>query len=449
MEEKRVMMKTVAGDVRKENFWPFLKGYDLKEATLEAERCLNCQIPRCKQACPIHNDIPLFIKAIKDGMIEKAYAIIKEKSVMPEICGTVCPHEDQCEGACVMGIKYESIAIGALERFIAKYARDNGFKDDEKILKKDEKVACIGSGPASLACAYVLSQNGYQVDVYEKEDFIGGVLTWGIPSFRLEREAVDHLIDELKDRDVNFILNKKIDDLKELQKSYDAVFIGTGAPISNPMRIEGEGSKGVYAADDFLTKINMAPCINGRKEFEDCGQKVIVVGGGNVAMDAARCAIRLPQVKEVTIVYRRSENEMPACKEELEHAKEEGIVFKTLCNPVAFIGKDHVKEVECAIMELGEPDASGRRKPIETDKHIVLNADTVVLALGFSNDRTVADNTPELKADKWGCFIVDEDGKTSIDNVYAGGDAVTGAKTVVKAMDAGIKAAKAMMRSFN
>ncbi len=445
MNEKRVMMETVSPDIRKENFLPFLKGYTLEEAKVEASRCLHCKVPKCQEACPIHNDIPTFIQAIKEERLDDAYAIIKKKSVLPEICGTVCPHEDQCEGHCVMGIRFESVNIGALERFVAKYAREKGL-DDKVITSKEEKVACIGSGPASLACALVLADEGYKVDIYEKDDFIGGVLTWGIPSYRLEREAVDHIIDQLKKKGANFILNAKIEDLSVL-KDYQAIFIGTGAPHSNAMRIPGEDIKGVYHADKFLTAINMAPLKDGKREFVGCGEKVVVVGGGNVAMDAARDAIRLPQVKEVTIVYRRSEKEMPACSEELEHAKEEGVVFKTLCNPVAFKGDDKLEEVECAIMELGEPDSSGRRRPVETDQRITIKADTAVLALGFSNDKAIAEIN-KIEADKWGCFKVDENGKTNIPNIYAGGDAVTGASTVVKAMDAGIKAAKAMIEDL-
>ena len=442
MNEKRTVMETVDPDIRKDNFFPFLKGYTLEEAKIEAARCLNCKIPRCKEACPIHNDIPDFIKAIKEERLEDAYDIIRKKSVMPEICGTVCPHEDQCEGHCVMGIRFESVAIGALERFVAKYARISGLEDKMKPAR-EEKIACIGSGPASLACAMVLANEGYKVDIYEKEDYIGGVLTWGIPSYRLERAAVDHIIDTLLKKGVRFILNTKVEDLRTL-KDYRYYFIGTGAPHSNAMHIPGEDLDGVYHADRFLTAINMAPLNEGKRFFEGCGKKVVVVGGGNVAMDAARDAIRLAQTEEVTIVYRRSENEMPACKEELAHAKEEGIVFRTLCNPVAFKGNGHLEEVECAIMELGEPDNSGRRRPVATDKRITIKADTAVLALGFSNDDSISKKNG-IEADKWGCFKVDENGKTSIDNVYAGGDAVSGASTVVKAMDAGIKAGKAMI----
>ncbi len=450
MDDVRIKMQTVPGEVRKHDFKPFLLGYAKEEAIQEAKRCLNCPIPRCQAACPINNDIPKFIQKIVEDDLEAAYKIIRAKSSQSEICGTVCPHEDQCEGGCVKGIKGDSIAIGSLERYISKWARENGIDTGDKASDKGKKVACIGSGPASLACAEELAIQGYKVSIIEKETFLGGVLTWGIPSYRLEREAVDHKIEVLKDLGVDFITDTQIDDLAKVRADYDAVFLGTGAPNSNLMGIPGEDLKGVYHADVFLTKINMLPLDEeGKRVWEGCGKKVVVVGGGNVAMDAARNAIRQPQTEEVTIVYRRTENEMPACKEELDHAKEEGIIFATLRNPVEFIGEDgSLKEVVCAVMELGEPDSSGRRRPVETEKRFRIEADTVVLALGFSNDKTIGANTDDLDTDKWGCFLIDEEGRTSAKGVYAGGDAVTGAATVVKAMAAGIKAARTIIEDL-
>ena len=447
--QDRVKMKVRDGDVRKEDFLPFLLGYEKEEAILEASRCLHCKIPRCKEACPIHNDIPDFIKYIKDDDLENAYHTIRLRSSLSEICGTVCPHEDQCEGACVLGIKGESVAIGALERYVSKWARENGFDKEEKKETNGKKVACIGSGPASLACALKLVKEGYSVDIYEKDGFVGGVLTWGIPSYRLEREAIKHKIEILKELGVSFILDQKVKDLTRLREDYDAIFLGIGAPDPNHMHINGEDLKGIYQADTFLKAINMAPLENGRRHFEACGERVVVVGGGNVAMDAARDAIRLPQVKEVMIVYRRTEDEMPACKEELEHAKEEGVIFKTLVNPIEFQGEGCLKEVVLAINELGKPDQSGRRRPVDTGKRMTIEADTVVLALGFSNDKTLGDNTDDLDIDKWGCFIVDDMGRTSAKVVYAGGDATSGASTVVKAMDAGQKAARAIIEDLS
>lgn len=447
--QDRVKMKVRDGDVRKEDFLPFLLGYEKEEAILEASRCLHCKIPRCKEACPIHNDIPDFIKYIKDDDLERAYHTIRLRSSLSEICGTVCPHEDQCEGACVLGIKGESVAIGALERYVSKWARENGFDKEEKKETNGKKVACIGSGPASLACALKLVKEGYSVDIYEKDGFVGGVLTWGIPSYRLEREAIGRKIEILKELGVSLILNQKVKDLTGLREDYDAIFLGIGAPDPNRMHIKGEDLKGIYQADTFLKAINMAPLENGRRHFEACGERVIVVGGGNVAMDAARDAIRLPQVKEVTIVYRRKEDEMPACKEELEHAKEEGVIFKTLVNPIEFQGEGCLREVILAINELGEPDQSGRRRPVDTGKRMTIEADTVVLALGFSNDKTLGDSTDDLDIDKWGCFIVDDMGRTSAKAVYAGGDATSGASTVVKAMDAGQKAARAIIEDLS
>ncbi len=446
----RTPMKTVEAEIRKNNFEKFLLGYTKEEAVKEANRCFNCARPRCKEACPIHNYIPDFMEAVAEENFAAAYEIISEKSCMPEICGTVCPHEDQCEGSCIQGIKGEPVAIGSVERFVAEWAAENGLTNKKKPSSNGMKVACIGAGPASFACAEKLAEKGYDVTIYEKYDYVGGILAWGIPSYRLDRKAIENKVNTLKGLGVEFKFNENITSLDKLRSEYDAVFIGIGAPNSNAMNIPGEDLKGVFAADDFLTKINLSPIeADGRRHFEGCGKRVLVIGGGNVAMDAARDAVRLSQVEKVTIVYRRSEEEMPACGEELKHAKEEGIEFMTLTNPVEFVGENGVlTKVVCAVMKLGEPDASGRRRPVETDERVTLDIDTAVLALGFSNDPTIGNATADLDADKWGCFSVNERQATTAENVYAGGDAVTGASTVVKAMKAGMKAAESIDRNL-
>ena len=447
MNPKRTMMHIENPDIRKTNFNIIYHGYTEQEAIDEANRCLHCPIPKCKESCPIKNNIPEFINEIKNKDYKKAYSFIQEKSILSDICGTICPHEDQCEGHCVRGLRGESVNIGALERFVSEWANKN-IKEVNPI-KNKYKVACIGSGPASITFALYLARKGYNVTIYEKESYVGGVLSWGIPSYRLGKEILDNYISRLKVLGVNFVFNYKVGSshpLEEIIKNYDATFIGTGALNSNKMHIPGEDLKGVYPADEFLSKINLS----NDKSSNNYGSKILVVGGGNVAMDASRDAIRLKQVSRVDIVYRRSENEMPACTEELNMAKEEGVIFNTLTNPVKFIGENGVlKKVECAIMELGEPDSSGRRRPIESTKpHIFFDVDSAVLALGFSNDKEIGETTANLNIDKYGCFIVDENNMTSLKNVYAGGDAVTGAKTVVLAMKAGLNAAKDVEKKF-
>lgn len=446
MQHNRTKMKTVESSIRKNNFNKIFLGYTEEEALNEASRCLHCPKPKCMEGCPINNKIPLFLEEVKNKNYEGAYKLILENSILPDICGTICPHEDQCEGHCIRGIKQEGVRIGAVERFVSEWANKNIKKVTP--IKNNHKVACIGSGPASLAFALYCSRNGYQVDIYEKDSFLGGVLSWGIPSFRLDREIIKNYFDELKNNGSNFYLNHKFDEsnpLNNIIDKYDGIFIGVGAPKNNKMRIPGEELLGVYSAEDFLRKINLSQLDkDNRREFLECGEKVIVVGGGNVAMDAARCAIRLKQVKSVKILYRRSENEMPACKEELDQAKEEGIEFICLTNPVAFLGNDNkLNKAECAKMILGEPDESGRRRPIESNEpHIFFDVDTLVCALGFSTDGNIYKSIPNLNIDKWGCPIVDSNNMTSITNIYSGGDCVTGAKTVVLAMKAGINAAK-------
>ena len=453
--DPRTPMRTIEGEVRKNNFEVFLLGYTQEEAQKEAARCYKCRKPLCRQGCPIENRIPEFMKEVEDGNFAKAYEILMDKTCMPAICGTVCPHEDQCEGSCVHGKKGQPIAIGSVERFVAEWAEQNGLCDKVKPESNGHKVACVGAGPASMACAQKLGEKGYELTVFEKQNYKGGVLGWGIPSYRLGAPVVQNAFRHLDELGVKFELDSPVSNVAELKdKGYEAVFLGIGACLSNAMNIPGEDLKGVYASNDYLTQINLDEIHeDGRRHFNGIGgTHVLVVGGGNVAMDAARDSIRLAQNETTTIVYRRSEQEMPAATEELNHAKEEGVVFQTLTNPVAFIGDEngYVKQAECAIMKLGEPDASGRRRPIESDEpHLFIDVDTVVLALGFSNDPDISAHTEGLDADKWGCFLVDDDQKTSLPYVFAGGDAVTGAQTVVKAMKAGMKAAVSIDEYFN
>ena len=421
-----------------------------EEIIKEANRCLSCLNPQCVKGCPLPNKIPDFIKQVKQGDFDSAYKILKEETILPEICGTICPHEKQCQGKCILGIKGTPVKIGAIEAFTAKKIRESQSEYKQNITSNKYNIACIGSGPASLALALLLSENGYNITIYEKEEYFGGVLKWGIPSYRLNPKILEDKIELLRKRGVRFINKCEINDLSKLKKEYDAIFIGIGATIPNRSKLEGEDLRGVYFADDFLKSVNLAPLDKqGNRSFEACGRNVVVVGGGNVAMDVARDAIRLKQVESVTILYRRSENEMPACKQEIDEAKAEGIRLLTLTNPVRYLGKDGILEqVECAIMELGQPDASGRRRPIESDKeHVFIKADTAILALGFNNDKTMSEQNI-IEADKWGCFIVDEKRMTSSEGVYAGGDAVNGADTVVKAMKDGIIAAKAIMEKL-
>lgn len=426
------------------NFNEKNKEPSLEELKAEASRCLNCPKPNCKANCPISNEIPSFIAAFKNEDYEKAYSILMENTCFPDICSIVCPHEKQCMGHCVRGIKGEPINIPAIERKITELHKD----PLEIVASSTHKFAAVGSGPASLAFALKLASKGHKVVIYEKENYIGGVLKWGIPSFRLPKEKLDKYVSKLNKLGVEFVLNHKIDDkhpLDELIKEYEGVFVGVGAPKSNKMKVPGEDLKGVYHTNSFLSKVNLQD--GDSRELNECGSSVLVVGGGNAAMDAARVAVRLPQVEKVTIVYRRSENEMPACKAELEEAKVEGVEFKTLTNPVAFIGKDKVEKVECAQMELGEPDESGRRRPVESSKpHLFIEASTVILALGFSNDFELANSTYKLETDKWGAIQVNEENETSIKNVFAGGDATRGASTVVNAMKDGLNAAKAVLK---
>lgn len=417
------------------------------ELFIETAACLNCPKPSCVLGCPIGNRIPEFIKAAKEKDYSKAFEIISEKSMLPAICGAVCPHEKQCQGSCVKNKIGKPVNIGKIERFIGEWAIENGL--DKKYQKKEKngkRVLIVGSGPAGLSASYHLIRNGYSVSVIEKNDYLGGVLKHGIPSFRFNYGVVEKIIDNLKSLGVEFktsISFGKDITLEEAKKKYSFIFLGTGTDTPNKMNIEGIDLDGVLYANSFLKDVNLAECDeNFKKKYDKYLGHVVVVGGGNVAMDAARCAIRLDTTKDVTIVYRRTENEMPASKSELEDAKREGIKFLPLTNPVKLIGNARLESVECAVMELSSPDESGRRKPVESNKpHIFIEADTIIFALGYSNDKQIDD----IRVGKWNNILIDEGGMTSIENVYAGGDNVTGSLTVVSAMNAGLTAAKSII----
>ena len=449
----RVPVREQDPAIRATNFEEVCYGYDLEEATLEASRCLRCKNPRCVAACPVGIRIPDFIAALHEGRLQEAADIISEDSSLPSICGRVCPQESQCEGKCTRGIKNEPVAIGRLERFVADWHRENVHTAPIVPEWNGHKVAVIGAGPAGLTAAGDLAKLGYKVTVYEALHVAGGVLMYGIPEFRLPKAIVQQEIDGLKKMGVDFECNMvigKVLTIDELmgEYGYEAVFVGSGAGLPRFMNIPGESLKGVYSANEFLTRSNlMKAYLPTSKTPIRTGKKVAVVGGGNVAMDAARSALRLG-AESVYIVYRRGMAELPARKEEVEHAEEEGIIFKTLCNPVAIHPDEDgfVHSMTCIEMELGEPDASGRRRPIEKQgSEFELEVDTVIMSLGTSPNPLIRSTTPGLETNKHGCIVTEGDeGKTSRDGVYAGGDAVTGAATVIKAMGAGKAAAKAM-----
>lgn len=437
---------------RAANFEEVCLGYDAEEARREASRCLNCKNPRCVGACPVHVRIPDFIAAVKDNDFAAASEIISLDSSLPSVCGRVCPQESQCEGSCVLGIKSEPVAIGKLERFVGDWAIEHASDTKVDIPRSGKRVAVIGSGPAGLACASDLAKAGHDVKVFEALHKAGGVLVYGIPEFRLpkqkivakELEAVRNLGVEFE-TDVIIGRTITVDELLD-EQGFDAVFIGTGAGLPRFMNIEGENLNGVFSANEFLTRVNLMHAYDPSYDtpvFD--GKKVVVVGGGNVAMDAVRTAKRLGS--EAFIVYRRSEAELPARVEEVHHAKEEGIQFRMLTNPVRVLGdeKGWVKGIECVEMELGEPDASGRRSPIVKEgSNFVIDCDTVIMALGTSPNPLVKSTTPGLETDRRGCITADEHGATTREGVFAGGDAVTGAATVILAMGAGRKAAAAI-----
>lgn len=442
--------------VRATNFEEVCLGYNKEEAMEEASRCLNCKNAQCIKGCPVSIQIPDFIAAVKDGDIEKAYEVISESSALPAVCGRVCPQESQCEGKCIRGIKGEAVSIGKLERFTADWARENGIKPQGASEKNGHKVAVIGSGPAGLTCAGDLAKLGYDVTIFEALHEAGGVLVYGIPEFRLPKsKVVAAEVENVKSLGVkietNVIIGRSvtIDELME-KEGFEAVFIGSGAGLPRFMGIPGEQAKGVFSANEFLTRNNLMKAF---KEGYDTpiarGKKVVVVGGGNVAMDAARTALRLGA--EVHIVYRRSEAELPARVEEVHHAKEEGVIFDLLQNPTEILVDENgcVKGVRVIKMELGEPDESGRRRPVEIPgSEYEIEADIVIMSLGTSPNPLISSTTRGLDVNKRGCIICEDDGATSKEAVYAGGDAVTGAATVILAMGAGKAAAKGIHEYF-
>ena len=451
MSLKKNEMPHQAPDVRNKNFSEVALGYTEEQAIDEAKRCLNCKNKPCVSGCPVHIHIPAFIERVAAGEFEEAYKIITEASSLPAVCGRVCPQETQCEQKCVRGIKGEPVAIGRLERFVADRHNSLAVKNVERPTSNGHKVAVVGSGPSGLACAGDLAKRGYDVTVFEALHLAGGVLVYGIPEFRLPKSIVADEIEGLRALGVkvetNTVIGKTIS-IDELLKEYgyEAVFIGSGAGLPKFMNIPGENLKGVYSANEFLTRINLMKAYRGGSATPiQRATKVAVVGGGNVAMDAARCAKRFGA--EVYVVYRRGMEELPARREEIEHAIEEGIIFKTLTNPVAILGDDNknVRAMTCVEMALGEPDASGRRRPVvKPDSEFTLDVDCVIMALGTSPNPLIKSTTEGLDTQSWGGIVADENGKTSREGVYAGGDAVTGAATVILAMGAGKNAAKAI-----
>jgi len=450
---KRVPITEQIPAVRANNFEEVCMGYLEEEARQEATRCLNCKKPLCITQCPVTVEIPEFIQYVKTGEFEKAAKVIFKSSSLPAVCGRVCPQESQCEGKCILGIKGDAVAIGKLERFVADWARENEIKFDLPKAKNGNKVAVIGSGPAGLTCAGDLAKLGYEVTIFEALHEPGGVLVYGIPEFRLPKDTVvKYEIDNVKSLGVkietNVIVGRTVT-IEELlnEEDFDAIFIGSGAGLPKFMGIPGESANGVCSANEFLTRNNLMKAYKeGYSTPVRVGSRVAVVGGGNVAMDAARTALRLGA--EAHIVYRRSETELPARVEEVHHAKEEGIIFDLLTNPVEILTdeKGWVKGMKCIKMGLGEPDASGRRRPIEIrGSEFILDVDTVIMSLGTSPNPLIASTTMGLEINKHKCIVTEEEtGLTSKEAVYAGGDAVTGAATVILAMGAGKKAAKAI-----
>ena len=451
MSLKKNEMPTQEPNVRNKNFSEVALGYTEEQAVDEANRCLNCKNKPCVGGCPVSIDIPDFIAKIREKDFEGAYQIISKSSSLPAVCGRVCPQETQCESKCVRGIKGEPVAIGRLERFVADWHNKNATEAPKAPEKNGHKCAVIGAGPSGLTCAGDLAKMGYDVTVFEALHLAGGVLVYGIPEFRLPKAIVAHEVENLKALGVNIetnvVIGKTIEVDELFADGFEAIFIGSGAGLPRFMNIPGENLKGVYSANEFLTRVNL---MKAYKEDAETPIKkntnVAVVGGGNVAMDAARCAKRLG-AENVYIVYRRGLEEMPARKEEVEHAMEEGIIFKTLNNPVEILGDEHkfVTGMKCIEMELGEPAASGRRRPVEKpNSEFTLDVDCVVMSIGTSPNPLIRNTTKGLETNKHGCFIADEVGQTSREGVFAGGDAVTGAATVILAMGAGKTAAKAM-----
>lgn len=447
----RVKMRTIPLNERKNTFNEVTCGYDLKEAKLEASRCLDCRNAPCISGCPVNIDIPKFIREINYGKVDEAKKTILEKSLFGDVCGRVCPQEKQCEAVCVRKIKGTAVAIGNLERFVFD---ESSWFNDEKIEKNKYSVGVVGSGPAGLACAYELALNGFNVKIYEALHMPGGVLTYGIPEFRLPKKLIFSLVKKLEKMGVVFNYNVvvgKTTYLSELQNEHDALFLGTGAGLPKFMNIKGEMLNGVMSANEFLTRVNL---MKAYKDDYDTPlrklEKVTVVGGGNVAMDAARTALRLG-AKEVRLIYRRSFDEMPARLEEIIHAKEEGVIFNLQNCPIEIIGNDdfEVKSIKCVETSLGEKDINGRRDfQFINDKTNLFSVDTVIMALGNYPNPLLEKEKTSLAFNKWGCIIVDENNQTSNEMIYAGGDAVTGAATVILAMGAGQKAAQNIIKKL-
>ncbi len=452
MNPKKCPMPSQDPQVRNQNFDEVALGYTWEMAVEEAKRCLNCPKKPCASACPVQIDIPAFIKCVAEEDMEGAYRVLSASSALPAVCGRVCPQENQCEGKCVRGIKGEPVAIGRLERFVADWHREHSKDAPIKPESNGHRVAVIGAGPSGLTAAGDLARMGYQVTVYEALHMAGGVLVYGIPEFRLPKRIVEQEIDGLKALGVtietNMVIGKILTVDELFERGYEAIFIGSGAGLPRFMNIPGESLKGVYSANEYLTRINLMKAYReGSATPIKHSKKVAVVGGGNVAMDAARCAKRLG-AEEVYIVYRRGMEELPARAEEVEHAQEEGIIFRTLTNPIEVLGDDkgNVRGMRCVEMELGTPDESGRRRPVvKQGSEFDLEVDTMIMAIGTSPNPLLRSTTPGLDTNRHGCIVTrDESGLTSREGVYAGGDAVTGAATVILAMGAGKSAARAI-----
>ncbi|MBU1020084.1 MAG: NADPH-dependent glutamate synthase [Firmicutes bacterium] len=449
MKIPRTKMRVQNEKIRSENFDEVALGYSLEEAKNEALRCLDCKNPRCIEACPVRVDIPAFIKLLLEDDLDKAYYKIYDDNILPSICGRVCPQEKQCEGSCILSIKGESVSIGALERFLGDYALEHNVFDKGNIVDNNVKIGIIGSGPAGLACAAGMRKMGYTVEIFEALHEFGGVLKYGIPDFRLPKTIVQTEIDRLQEIGVifhkNVIIGKSITIDQLLNDGYEALFIGSGAGLPSALRIPGENFSGVYYANEFLTRVNLMKSRNFplAPTPVKIGDNVAVVGGGNVAMDAARTAKRLG-AKNVFILYRRDQASLPARLEEIEHAIEEGIELRLLRNPVEFIGENYVlKQVRVEIMELGEVDKSGRRSPVPTGKYETFDLDSCIISIGQSPNPLLNETTDGLEVNKWGC-IVTNNHQTSIPGVFAGGDVVSGAATVILAMGAGKNASVEM-----
>jgi len=452
-KKNRIELPLREAKVRNKDFNEVAIGYSDQQAKEEADRCLNCKNAACVQGCPVGVPIPSFISAIKEGDIQKAYKLIKSTNSLPAVCGRVCPQEEQCEKNCIRNKIDMPVAIGTLERYVADTALNFGFSDSEEIVKNGKKVAIIGSGPSGITCAGDLAKAGFEVTIFEAFHKAGGVLIYGIPEFRLPKDLVKKELDNLIALGVNICLDTVVGKtimLSDLIEDYDAVFIGTGAGLPAFQGIEGENLNGVFSANEYLTRVNLMGAY--KKDSTTpimVEKKVVVVGAGNVAMDAARTALRIG-AKEVSILYRRSRAEMPARAEEIKHAEEEGIIFRLLTNPIKIVGEKSVNKIICQQMVLGEPDASGRRRPVAVEgSDFDLECDQVIMALGTSPNPLLKSSCKDLAVGKKGTIIInDETGETSIEGVYAGGDAVTGSATVILAMGAGKKAAKSIIEKY-